>query len=341
MINPGAEDMKSIAAFDTADFEKWLRIGLEGYLIEKHGVWDFNPLGVFLGGDDHIATGIARVFGVFPARQQVAFRQAVANLVANLEAGERYVEMLRHLLILARLVHATEILKVLPSVVRSDFFNRINDSINVSLFQWTFETVVELTNPTQGVVDCLHALIGSRNFDVAYSGLALVALCRAVPEKFIEHMEFMQRSLASMFAKYQLTEADKQLIARRVATAVGLFVLANWLPRIQLADPCDSATTLSDNWLFDSFFLGEKPILQFQHSKIIWHGKPEIAAPYDAQQAKIKLITPKREKESTPLPSSFAGAQPIANEGSKVLGAIFNHTVYAELQGMTTMSLRI
>ena len=54
MISPGREDLAPFEGFEADDFAAWLRVGLEGYLIEEEGVWGFGHVAVFLQGEEHL-----------------------------------------------------------------------------------------------------------------------------------------------------------------------------------------------------------------------------------------------------------------------------------------------
>jgi hypothetical protein len=159
-------------------------------------------------------------------------RRALAKVLASLEPRERNIPLFEHLLSLAALLPAPEILRVLPSLIGGGYFGQVADAVPDApgnLFGLAMLTAVRLAAPREEAAACLHALIGSRNFDVAYSGLALQALAKADGQGLVAHLDLLRASLAAMFQEFRTDADQRRAIATAVLNAVQLpAVLRAW-----------------------------------------------------------------------------------------------------------------
>lgn len=236
MILPGREDLAPFKDFKSADFAAWLKVGLEAYLIEDEGVWGFEHVAVFLQGEEHLALALGHIYRELPARKRAEFRKAVAYVMATLEADPVNAPVFEHLLAIAAVLPAPEVLSVLPVRIGNGFFGAMNVEGGRGLFEKTMDAVIDLAAPTKECRICLEMLIGSRNFNIAYSGLALMTLCRVAPHAFVDHMDLLRAPLAKMFDKFKTDEETKKRLAERIEVAVPRDVLAEGLPKLRWED---------------------------------------------------------------------------------------------------------
>lgn len=235
--------------YATAEFERWLRIGLEKYCFEDAGAWAFPKAERYIVRQEFLALGLRDAYSEMKAAERGAFRQAVANVLASLEPQERFVPLFEHLLILAGELPVPEVLHVLPRRVGNGFFGLTRNREGESLFVQTMFTVAQLAAPRPEVVACLHSLIGSRNyFDPAYAGVALLALCRAVPDDLVDHLRRLRASLSVMFNEFTTSAADQQQLAQSVLHTMSLNQIVAALPQLKYFDPFNENAAL-DTWL--------------------------------------------------------------------------------------------
>ena len=228
MTKNNPEYIVSIGHFDDfteADFEAWLKAGLEAYLLEGAGAW------AFPGADGEIAApgnlflyqGLCESYRKLTAEQRKRYRRGLANVLASLEPSHRNVPIFEHLLSLASALPAPEILRVLPALVGNGYFGLVKGDEEGDLFALTLLTVARFAGPRPDVLTCLNELIrNSRHFDIAYSGIALEALCRADPEGFLGHMAAMRKPLGAMFQEFQVADDVKRGYAVSILDAIGL-----------------------------------------------------------------------------------------------------------------------
>lgn len=293
MIVPEPEDLKPFAKFKAVDFQRWLRIGLEGYLLEDKGVWAFEPLAVFIGQDEHLVLDLCNISRAFPARQQAYLRQGVANLLANLEPVERNIVLFEHLLYLASMLPAgDEVLPVLPSVIGNGFFGLTETREGKSLFDLTMLTVAELAVHTKDAVDCLYALIGSRHFRCAYAGTALTALCRADDKKLAKHMSLLRESLSAMFEQYKIDDAAKRRLAEKILNAIGLYSLVNALPELVYSF-ISKRYVVNDDWFWEALFRTNPPLLS-----VSTDGEVRI---YRSDKPEVRILLPEKKHKTEPM----------------------------------------
>ena len=247
MISPGREDLAPFEGFKAADFAAWLKVGLEGYLIEDEWVWKFEHVAVFLQSEEHLALALGHIYRELSAPERAEFRKAVADVMATLEADPVNAPVFEHLLAIAAVLPAPEVLSVLPVRIGNGFFGAMDVEGGRSLFEKTMDAVIDLAAPTDESRKCLEMLIGSRNFNIAYSGLALMTLCRVAPDDFVAHMDLLRAPLAKMFEQFRTDEETKKRLAERIELAVTPAVLAEGLPKLCLSEP--SRGDARDMWL--------------------------------------------------------------------------------------------
>ena len=236
MISPSREDLAPFEGFKAADFAAWLKVGLEAYLIEDEGVWGFEHVAVFLQSEEHLALALGPIYRELSAPERAEFRKAVAKVMAELEADPVNVPVFEHLLAIAAVLPAPEVLSVLPVRIGNGFFGAMDVEGDRSLFAKTMDAVIDLAAPTEESRKCLERLIGSRNFNIAYSGLALMTLCRVAPHAFVAHMDRLRAPLAKMFEQFGTDEETEKQLAERIALAVTPVVLAENLSKLRLQD---------------------------------------------------------------------------------------------------------
>ena len=248
MISPGREDLAPFEGFKADDFAKWLKVGLEAYLIEDEGVWEFEHVAVFLQGEEHLALALGHIYRELSAPEQAEFRKAVADVMATLEADLVNAPVFEHLLAIAAVLPAPEVLSVLRVRIGNGFFGAIDAEGGHSLFEKTMDTVIDLAAPTEEARACLEMLIGSPNFNIAYSGLALMTLCRVAPHAFVAHMKLLRAPLAKMFEQFGTDGETEKRLAEGIALAVTPAVLAEALPKLRLSERGRGGA--EDMWLF-------------------------------------------------------------------------------------------
>ena len=236
MISPGREDLAPFEGFKTDDFAAWLKVGLEAYLIEDEGVWGFEHVAVFLQSEEHLALALGHIYRELSAPERAEFRKAVAKVMATLEADPVNAPVFEHLLAIAAVLPAPEVLSVLPVRIGNGFFGAMDVEGGRSLFAKTMDAVIDLAAPTEESRTSLEMLIGSPNFNIAYSGLALMTLCRVAPRDFVAHMDLLRAPLAKMFKQFGTDDETKKRLAERIALAVTPVVLAEGLPKLRLSE---------------------------------------------------------------------------------------------------------
>lgn len=257
------EDRYPFAEFDAPAFERWLQVGLEGYLLEGQGTWAFPGAEGYILRSDHLVEGLEEAYRSMQPQQKADFRRAVAGLLASpaLEASSQNVPVLEHLLSLAEALPAPEVLRVLPARLGNGPFGRLATAQQEALFSLGLLTAARLAAERNDAVECLNALIGSKNFDSAYSGIALVALCRADGRSLVAHMERLRKPLVSMFLKYNTSTEARRELARTILDAVGLSRLVAALPNLKYFDR-NSASAATDGWLVRSLLEDPAPPLR-------------------------------------------------------------------------------
>ncbi|MCP5368722.1 MAG: hypothetical protein H6907_21820 [Hyphomicrobiales bacterium] len=324
MISPSREDLAPFEGFKAADFAAWLKAGLEAYLIEDEGIWGFEHVAVFLQGEEHLALALGHVYGELPARNRAEFRKAVADVMATLEADPVNAPVFEHLLAIAAVLPAPEVLDVLPVKIGNGFFGTINAEGGRGLFEKTMDAVIDLAAPTVASRDCLEMLIGSRNFNVAYSGLALLTLCRVAPRDFAAHMNLLRAPLARMFEEFQTDEETKKQLAQSVKVAVTGKVVAECLFELALLE----SVKPNDQWFFRHAGLEE-----MQSGILVVLSPGAATAAFPIKKTTLRRAPRPRAAVAASYRRLPGNLEAVATQGANLFRGGFLSGVNAELEG--------
>lgn len=200
------KDMAPFADYKTADFEKWLRIGLEGYCLNERDSLKFEYIGYNFISDyrlsHEVIPNLKKVYNLFGDEKKKYFRQSVADLMDNLEVGEPNSCLFMSLLNLSSEIHVTEVLKVLPDRLEKEIASTDDKTKQEKLFVYAMMNVPSLVEPNQESLDCVNSLIDSKYFIDDFSGLALISLCCANPRGYNEHLERMRGGMGNIFKTF-------------------------------------------------------------------------------------------------------------------------------------------
>ena len=190
----------------TKEITSWLRTGLEEYFFEEKGAWAFVPEAEIIASSPDLIFGLKNVYEAMPVRQQEAFRQATADLLESLPHSDKYIIIFECLISLIKLLPAPEALDAISKRLGHSFFGKSQDDTSNSLFAHALMAVAEMADkaPKGDATKCLLKLITSSNFDSAYSGIALIALCKAEPDDLVEHLGLLSEPLRKMFYEFEL-----------------------------------------------------------------------------------------------------------------------------------------
>ena len=208
----------------TKEITSWLRTGLEEYFFEEKGAWAFVPEAEIIASSPDLIFGLKNVYEAMPVRQQAAFRQATADLLESLPHSDKYIIIFECLISLIKLLPAPEALDAISKRLGHSFFGKSQDDTSNSLFAHALMAVAEMADkaPKGDATKCLLKLITSSNFDSAYSGIALIALCKAEPDDLVEHLGLLSEPLRKMFYEFELDNDSILELITIIFSAVGL-----------------------------------------------------------------------------------------------------------------------
>ncbi|KJU85184.1 hypothetical protein MBAV_002622 [Candidatus Magnetobacterium bavaricum] len=139
------------------------------------------------------------------------------------------------------------------------------DNIGSELFALTLDIVAGMS-PADNVGDVLRRLTGSSFFRDGYAPMAFIALCRAEPGQFPEHLALLRGNFTKLHEKTGTKNA--YLTARRFAHYVDMSIIANNIERCSFVRDINDLTT--DNWLGKALFVGEKASLALQKQRNVF-----------------------------------------------------------------------
>ena len=115
MISPRQDDIKKFSAYNIEAFADWLRLGLEGLLVDKVGVRYFKPVEYCIYREHSVSADLGIIYDAFPSHQKAMIRKATARLIDQLPAQQKYAPVFRILFDFAAIIQAHEVLFVLPA----------------------------------------------------------------------------------------------------------------------------------------------------------------------------------------------------------------------------------
>ncbi|MEO5339817.1 MAG: hypothetical protein H7837_04770 [Magnetococcus sp. MYC-9] len=247
-----------------AEVESWLQVGLEQYLFEEMGAWSFPGAVAEFARWETPAEALQAFCGRLRAENRAWFRQSVANLAASLPPDSRNILLFEHLLEIAVAVGASEMLRVLPDRIGRGFFGQIPDlSGQRRLFATSLLMAARLSAPRKEARVCLETLIDAQPFretGFAYAGIALVSLCRADPDGWLQHLDRLRGPLHRMFQHYETDDAAKRRLGQEVLEVVTLPKVADSLLELVCFEPPGSSP--ADDWLLQALVVGDDPPLE-------------------------------------------------------------------------------
>jgi tetratricopeptide (TPR) repeat protein/transcriptional regulator with XRE-family HTH domain len=249
------ENVAPLEMYGVEDFRDWLTAGYKDLARPDTRARAFAPLHLLVGHGD-ITNELNSVYDVLSGGAQILFRRGLADAIAVLPTEANAVPVLRALLHLAGRIKALEVLpKLTPQVGAAGFFGMPDRDEGRELFALALDVVVGMT-PAFGTADTLRNFMGSVFFRPGYAPLALVALCRAEPERFTQHVSLLRGYFANLHTDHGVGNAA--ITARRVAQYVPLNVMASSLKALELAVVIPD----NDRWLVDALFVGEESPLE-------------------------------------------------------------------------------
>ncbi|HIJ83300.1 MAG: hypothetical protein HW380_279 [Magnetococcales bacterium] len=265
----GVAPPSSFNEYSKEMFESWLRVGLEGFLLEGEDIWAFPGAETILAGPEPFIKKLGNFYRALASQQRARFRQATADLLAILPSQERFVPVFEYLLALALEIRAYEILPVLPRQVGSGFFGLTDQRDGESLFVQTLLTVIQLAAPRSDALNCILRLMGSDHFDHAYAGVTLTALCYCDGANLVPHIERMRTPLDAMFREFSTGQAGKRVLATSILEAVGIHPVVSALPHLTYFNKEREDAPL-DLWFLDALLTGDAPLLICEETEHRW-----------------------------------------------------------------------
>lgn len=260
MNKPDFKDVEPLESFEIEDFARWLRTGIEGYVFNFNRNRLFDPLHLFVRRGDDLTTDLKIIYSVLsPDSSQARFRQGIASALSQLPGEERYVLVFRELMLLAGAIRAQEILPVLIVRLGNGFFGLPANEMTQDLFFDALDTVAGMAAPGSKAMDCMHSLIYSSFFQPEYADFALIALCRASPEEFPQHLEMLRGHIHQLLTQHIVEIDQLQAVAWQFVETIPVNVIADHLVQLKLSSIDENDP--SDEWMVEALFGGNEPPL--------------------------------------------------------------------------------
>jgi len=213
MLKLAPIDVAPLETYSVEDFRDWLTAGYKDLARPDTRAKAFTPLHLLVGHGD-ITNELKSLYDVLSGGAQILFRKGLADAISALPTEAEAVPVLRELLHFAGRIKALEVLPKLIPQVGSGFFGMPDRDEGRKLFALAIDVVAGMA-PASGTADTLRNFVGSVFFRPGYAPLALVALCRAEPERFTEHLSLLRGHFAKLRTDHGVGNAA--ITARLVA----------------------------------------------------------------------------------------------------------------------------
>ncbi|MBF0623537.1 MAG: hypothetical protein HQL82_01895 [Magnetococcales bacterium] len=206
-------------------FERWLRDGLEGHLLDHLTLEEaFPELAPILSRSHSLSATLQELIDRQDSVRRSDFKQALANLLASLAPQPRNIPLFETILQIAVAVKAHEIFHPLVFRIREGFWDRWTTAQGNSLLTEAMLAVSQLAAPRPDALDCLNGLIDSVPFQqkpYPHTLIALESLCRCEPKRFPQHFERLRTMLEIQIRQFQPAAEHLRWTAAALITLVG------------------------------------------------------------------------------------------------------------------------
>ena len=296
------ENIPLLHSIDPAFFARWLIGGLETLHTTGRGFAGFRGATAFVGATDDTSEDLRDIHDCLNPDERTAFRAGVARALGctvQLLTDRAAINICNTLLFLAQRLEADDVLDVLPGFASHVFGLPRTDELD-ELMDRVLRTASEVVTPGRRAGDCLRTIIGLRRFRPSLAYPAMIALCKAEPGEFGDHLFRLHGSLNKAFG---YTEDRDELARRKTERRSLIAEVFDIVPSDEffrassgaLAPPQRRENTIAWNvftdwWRDDSFLLPEV-VTKFQEHLSQGLFSPvdeddlESAAPYESDAA--------------------------------------------------------
>ena len=248
-------------------------------------------LGGLSGGSSiaDLAHDLKEIYRPLSAPAKSRWRRAVTEMLAEHGHDPQRREATGVLIDLAVLMPAYEALEVLPGVVAD-----AGEREAAGLYDLVVAAAIELARQTGAARSCLERLRTSPGFSPAYAGIIFIALCRADPDGWPDHVMRMRPALQALVETLGPDSDSPRWYAESFLHAVTLARLdRNLHVFAKRGEP-------PDDWLWNELFKGERSLLVLDaQNNLFLREKPAVSIPL----GDIELVAP-AEPPEVRLPSS-------------------------------------
>jgi hypothetical protein len=245
----------------------WLRDALIAYLADG-SARHFAPFSDFIGRGDMLSAEIHSIYCTMPAPARIAWRRAIADIVAELPATPENAEAIAVLIDVARFIPAHEIFERAGGRLRNPRLAQLRVASGESLFDRCLKLAMAMAADTEMMREVLLALIKSGNLRRVYALQALAALARADPGNWTEHLATLRPHIKEMLLVDRPSAEGLKRHARALLSALGPQRFLDDSVKLRKApyNASKAERALCDDWLFDAVFGGRDPLIRRQGS---------------------------------------------------------------------------
>lgn len=258
-MKPNSVHVKKLEEFDANGFAGWLQSGFIDINNDSKRATAFAPLHYFVLQGDDLFIELRDIFDVLSGSAQKNMQLGIAIALSNTPPRPQSINTVRSLLHLAGALNATEVLPIVVQMIGNGFFGMKEHDAGREFFALTLDIVSGMT-PSLNIGNTLRRLVGSSFFYSDYAPRAFIALCKAEPEVFYEHLELLRGDFERLHVKEGTQYA--YITANRFVQYVDTRIIADNIWRMNLSIDPHIPNYRNDHWLGYELFLGDKaPLL--------------------------------------------------------------------------------
>lgn len=281
--------------WDIPRFERWVRVGVEAYVLEDAGPTAFPEAAHLILNTGSLTLGLKAFADGLNAFRRDNLKQAIAQVLSSLEPSAHYAPVAEQLLVIAVAVTAYPILAILAPKIGEGFFGQSDAEARGSLFAMTLYSVARLAAPgRQDALRCIGELIASSNFKPAHASTALIAACQVDRRRLAEHLAIpgLRQKLKAQFETYDPDGRVRRQVALDILAITGIENFTNALSDLRALDPSIGGAG-PDDWLTEALMFSPDSPAQIQvditNLTAAVRTTPDIAIPITLQSSRLSV----------------------------------------------------
>lgn len=250
---PSRHNLPTLQGLNDREYGRWLLVGITRFLVDGDGADSFSGAANYVARLGSIEQDLAIIFDALNRPEQASFRAGIRIALGELTRQPDHLLLVgTHLLRLAAVVSAFEVVEVLPSLVAAA--RHLPEADREDISSLALDVAIELAVPTLPARDVLRGLVTATGFAEAVAGPALIALTRADPNGLPGHLDLLWKPLSEKYAALRPSAENPWLIEERDELFAQLATYAPADTFWRATRPSERAVATTSDWYHYDWF---------------------------------------------------------------------------------------